>query len=57
VAEGAEVTAHDPAISGELPGIRLMVGFTVLDTRNLLDGDRLTRAGLTWRGTGRPVSS
>jgi UDPglucose 6-dehydrogenase len=57
VAEGAEVTAHDPAISGELPGIRLMDGFTVLDTRNLLDGDRLTRAGLTWRGTGRPVSS
>jgi UDPglucose 6-dehydrogenase len=91
VAEGAEVTAHDPAISGELPGIRLvddpyeavkgavvvivltewpefrtldwtrvaelMDGFTVLDTRNLLDGDPLTRAGLTWRGTGRPVSS
>ncbi|GAB3913857.1 UDP-glucose/GDP-mannose dehydrogenase family protein [Kibdelosporangium lantanae] len=91
VAEGAEVTAHDPAITGELPGIRLvddpyeavkgavvvivltewpefrtldwtrvaelMDGFTVLDTRNLLDGDPLTRAGLTWRGMGRPVSS
>jgi UDPglucose 6-dehydrogenase len=87
-AEGAEITAHDPAISGELPGIRLvddpyeaakgavvvvvltewpefrsldwtrvaelMDGFTVLDTRNLLDGDMLTRAGLTWRGMGRP---
>ncbi|WP_424923328.1 UDP-glucose dehydrogenase family protein [Actinocrispum wychmicini] len=91
VAEGAEVTAHDPAISGELSGIRLvddpyeavkgavvvivltewpefrtldwtrvaelMDGFTVLDTRNLLDGDPLTRAGLTWRGMGRPVTS
>jgi UDPglucose 6-dehydrogenase len=87
-AEGTEITAHDPAISGELPGIRLvddpyeatkgavvvvvltewpefrsldwtrvaelMDGFTVLDTRNLLDGDLLTRAGLTWRGMGRP---
>ncbi|MEV4311420.1 UDP-glucose/GDP-mannose dehydrogenase family protein [Actinocrispum sp. NPDC049592] len=87
-AEGAEITAHDPAISGELPGIRLvddpyeavkgavvvlvltewpefrsldwtrvaelMDGFTVLDTRNLLDGDLLSRAGLTWRGMGRP---
>jgi UDPglucose 6-dehydrogenase len=91
VAEGAEVTAHDPAITGELAGTRLvddpyeavkgavvvvvltewpefrtldwtrvaelMDGFTVLDTRNLLDGDPLTRAGLTWRGMGRPVSS
>jgi len=91
VAEGAEVTAHDPAITGELAGMRLvddpyeavkgavvvivltewpefrtldwtrvaelMDGFTVLDTRNLLDGDPLTRAGLTWRGMGRPVSS
>jgi UDPglucose 6-dehydrogenase len=87
VAEGAEVTAHDPAISGELPGIRLvddpyeavkgaivvivltewpefrtldwtrvaelMDGFAVLDTRNLLDGDALTRAGLACRGMGR----
>jgi UDPglucose 6-dehydrogenase len=89
VAEGAEVTAHDPAISGELAGIRLVDdpyeavkgavvvvvltewpefrtldwtrvaelvdGFAVLDTRNLLDGDVLIRAGLTWRGMGRPV--
>jgi UDPglucose 6-dehydrogenase len=88
VAEGVEVTAHDPAIHGELPGVRLvddpyeavkgavvvvvltewpefrtldwtrvaelMDGFTVLDTRNLLDGDLLGRSGLFWRGMGRP---
>ena len=88
VAEGAEVTAHDPAITGELPGMRLvddpyeavkgaiavvvltewpefrtldwtrvaelMDGFTVVDTRNLLDGEDLALAGLRWRATGRP---
>ncbi|MET0133887.1 MAG: UDP-glucose/GDP-mannose dehydrogenase family protein, partial [Kibdelosporangium sp.] len=32
----------------------LMDGFTVVDTRNLLDGDELARAGLTWRPFGRP---
>jgi UDPglucose 6-dehydrogenase len=87
VAEGAEVTAHDPAITGEMSGMRLvddpyeavkgaiavvvltewpefrtldwtrvaelMDGFTVVDTRNLLDGDELGQAGLTWRAIGR----
>jgi UDPglucose 6-dehydrogenase len=91
VAEGAEVTAHDPAITGELAGMRLvddpyeavkgaiavvvltewpefrtldwtrvaelMDGFTVVDTRNLLDGSTLGDAGLTWRGMGRPVET
>lgn len=91
VAEGAEVTAHDPAITGELPGMRLvddpyeavkgaiavvvltewpefrtldwtrvaelMDGFTVVDTRNLLDGDQLTRAGLAWKAMGRSVET
>ncbi len=87
VAEGAEITAHDPAITGELPGMRLvddpyeavkgaiavvvltewpefrtldwtkvaelMDGFTVVDTRDLLDGDDLARAGLRWKAIGR----
>jgi UDPglucose 6-dehydrogenase len=87
VAEGAEVTAHDPAITGEMSGMRLvddpyeavkgaiavvvltewpefrtldwtrvaelMDGFTVVDTRNLLDGDDLGQAGLTWQALGR----
>jgi UDPglucose 6-dehydrogenase len=87
VAEGAEVTAHDPAITGEMSGMRLvddpyeavkgaiavvvltewpefrtldwtrvaelMDGFTVVDTRNLLDGDELGQAGLTWQAIGR----
>jgi UDPglucose 6-dehydrogenase len=91
VAEGAEVTAHDPAITGELAGMRLvddpyeavkgaiavvvltewpefrtldwtrvaelMDGFTVVDTRNLLDGSTLAQVGLTWRGMGRPVET
>ncbi|WP_260479189.1 UDP-glucose/GDP-mannose dehydrogenase family protein [Kibdelosporangium aridum] len=88
IAEGAEITAHDPAITGELPGMRLvddpyeavkgaiavvvltewpefrtldwtkvaelMDGFTVVDTRDLLDGDDLARAGLRWKAIGRP---
>ncbi|WP_217280091.1 UDP-glucose dehydrogenase family protein [Kibdelosporangium persicum] len=87
IAEGAEVTAHDPAISGELPGMRLvddpyeavkgaiavvvltewpefrtldwtrvaelMDGFTVVDTRDLLDGADLARVGLRWKAIGR----
>jgi UDPglucose 6-dehydrogenase len=87
VAEGAEVTAHDPAITGEMSGMRLvddpyeavkgaiavvvltewpefrtldwtrvaelMDGFTVVDTRYLLDGDDLGQAGLTWQAIGR----
>ncbi|MBP2321768.1 UDPglucose 6-dehydrogenase [Kibdelosporangium banguiense] len=91
IGEGAEVTAHDPAITGEMPGMRLvddpyeavkgaiavvvltewpefrtldwtkvaelMDGFTVVDTRNLLDGDELAHAGLTWQAIGRPVES
>ncbi|MCE7005005.1 UDP-glucose/GDP-mannose dehydrogenase family protein [Kibdelosporangium philippinense] len=91
VAEGAEITAHDPAITGELPGMRLvddpyeavkgaiavvvltewpefrtldwtrvaelMDGFTVVDTRDLLDGNDLGKAGLRWTAIGRPSGS
>jgi UDPglucose 6-dehydrogenase len=91
VAEGAEVTAHDPAITGEMSGMRLvddpyeavkgaiavvvltewpefrtldwtrvaelMDGFTVVDTRNLLDGDELGQSGLAWQAIGRPVDA
>jgi UDPglucose 6-dehydrogenase len=32
-----------------------MDGFTVVDTRDLLDGDELADAGLVWRAIGRPV--
>ncbi|RZQ62155.1 UDP-glucose dehydrogenase family protein [Amycolatopsis suaedae] len=87
-AHGAEVTAYDPAVGGELPGMivvddpyqvakgadvvvlltewnefrrldwaymaELMVGDTVVDTRNLLDPHTVLDAGLIWQGIGRP---
>lgn len=92
-AEGAELTAYDPAVVLPVPGLTDMArivddphqaakgasvlvvltewphfraidwgqvaeemdGRIVVDTRNLLDPDMLRRAGLLWRGVGRPM--
>jgi UDPglucose 6-dehydrogenase len=94
-AEGAELTAYDPAVLQSIPGVtdvarivddpyeaakgaaavvlftewpdfraidwsklaEEMDGRVVVDTRNHLDPDMLQRAGILWRGVGRPMAA
>lgn len=90
---GAELTAYDPGVRGDEPGLgyltltgnayqtakgaaalvlltgwpqfrtldwarvaSLLEGSTVIDTRNLLDPERLRQAGISWHGIGHPRS-